>query len=102
MLQFGTCPRCGAEIDHERFMASGVVCRCGWSHSTQSAAAQKRSANRIMVRMILAAVFIIGTFIQVVNWNSHFISIIPLKVKQLIGVASVPDLERIATICYER
>lgn len=102
MLEFGCCPRCGAEITNDRFIGGTIVCGCGWSKSVRSEATNRRNMDRTCASIVLIGGLLIASFLQAVNWDKYFFTIIPLKAKQVVGVASLNDLEQIAQICQER
>lgn len=102
MYQFNQCPRCGAELEAERFMHGTVVCQCGWTKSLRNESAERRNIDRICTSIVLIAALLIGAFLQAVNWDKYFFTIMPLKVKQYANMASVSDLKSIVNICEER
>lgn len=102
MLQFGQCPRCGQEITGDRIMGSTVVCECGWTKSTRSDVADRRNMDKTCAYIVLIGGLLIASFLQAVNWDQHFFAIMPLKAKQVLGAASIQDLEQIARICTDR
>lgn len=102
MLNFGHCPACGKKIPHQRIMDQLVVCVCGWTSSPRSQHIEERQIKQIVRAMLMIGLLIVGSFIHAVNWDQHFFSIIPLKTKQLLGKATVTDLEQITAICQER
>lgn len=102
VLQFGNCPRCGVEISSDRVLGSSIVCECGWSKSLRSDVADRRNMDKTCASIVLIGGLLIAGFLQAVNWDKHFFAIIPLKAKQIVGSATVKDLEEIANICNER
>jgi len=58
--------------------------------------------DRTCASIVLIGGLLIASFLQAVNWDRHFFAIMPLKAKQVIGSASVKELEEIAAICTER
>ena len=102
VLQFGHCPRCGSEINGERIVGGTLVCECGWTRSLRSNSVDRNSVDRTCASIILLAGLLVASFLQAVNWDTHFFAIIPLKAKQVMGIAQPLDLEKIASICVER
>jgi len=102
MTHFGHCPACGTEISHERQFDGITICECGWTSSVQHDNAQTKMNDRVCISIAFFAALLVGSFIQVVNWDSYSITIIPLKVKQISAIATVEELNQIAEICLDR
>jgi tetratricopeptide (TPR) repeat protein len=101
-MQLGRCPRCAHELTHERVFGSTIICECGWSKSMHSDQADRRNMDRTCASIVLVSGLLIASFLQAVNWDRHFFAIIPLKVKQVAGKATIKELEQIVEICNER
>lgn len=52
--------------------------------------------------LILFGGLLVAAFIHAVNWDSHFLTIIPLKVKHYAGIATAQDYAHMANICEDR
>lgn len=102
LMQFGHCPRCGTEIISDRIIGSTIVCECGWTKSAKSESVSRSNTDRTCAAIVMIGGLLIASFLQAVNWDKHFFSIVPLKAKQMTGLADSHDLERIAMICQER
>jgi tetratricopeptide (TPR) repeat protein len=102
MYQYENCPRCGTALNSDRFMGGTIVCECGWTKSLKSAKLDHQNVDRTCASIIVIAGVLIACFLQAVNWDRHFFTIIPLKVKHIAGFAGADDLESIASICVER
>ncbi len=102
MFQISQCPRCGEEITGERVLAGTIVCECGWTKSTKSDATNRRNMDKTCAYIVLIGGLLVAGFLQAVNWDQHFFTIIPLKAKQVVGTANIEDLEKIAEICADR
>ena len=102
MTQFGQCPACGTKIPRERFFNDSVICECGWTSSGKAAKESAKQIDRTCIYIAVFAALLIGSFIQAVNWDKYFLTIIPLKVQQLTGTATADQLNQIAEICMER
>jgi tetratricopeptide (TPR) repeat protein len=103
-MQFGhaECPRCGSNLTTERLIGSSLVCECGWSKSTQAESKARISLDRTCSAIVMIGGVLIAAFLQAVNWDKHALVIIPLKTKQMAGIATAKDLNQIAEICFER
>ncbi len=44
----------------------------------------------------------VGGLLHILNWDKYSLEILPVKTKQIIGMASVEDLKKIADICEVR
>lgn len=102
MLHFGHCPRCGSEISAERIVGGTLVCDCGWTRSLRSDSVDRSNIDRTCASIIVIGGLLIASFLHAVNWDRHFFAIVPLKAKQVIGMADTSELGKIAEICAER
>lgn len=102
MTQFGHCPACGSNIPQERIFNDSVICECGWTNSGKAKKENAKQTDRTCIYIAIFAALLIGSFIQAVNWDKHFFTIIPLKAQQLAGMANADQLNEIAEICMER
>lgn len=97
------CPRCRLIIPSERMMSSPVVCNhCGCVLSNREHTMDKRLSSRFKKSALLLSISLLALCIQVVTWDQFFLEVIPLKTRQMIGIASTPDLLRLAQICETR
>ncbi len=95
------CPTCQKPIESERIIQNKAYCSCGQvvdlisEHHTKS--------DIILLRrlflMVIAGVLIAA---HLIIWRGHAFEIIPLKIKQVLGVASPSDLKSIAAICDDQ
>lgn len=100
MIQL-SCPVCLRHIETDRILGNKAYCSCGHiCYVSTSAARAEKSKGSLSI--VLFAAILLATAIHIVNWDTYFFSIIPLKVKQLAGVASVNELKQIAQICQKR
>lgn len=101
MLEFGACPRCKQDISPERKSKNPVICdHCGYTVS-QIEGAQAEVDKKSIQFMIGIGVFAIACYVQILNWDSAWLQIIPLSVKETIGLSSNADIEAKAGICME-
>jgi tetratricopeptide (TPR) repeat protein len=97
------CPRCSQNIAAERFEAEVVVCNhCGFTADAFTTQTQNQIERQYIKTAIITGIFIVAAFIQVVEWDQYFLSIIPLKMKQITSLASSDDLRKIVQICEAR
>lgn len=100
MIQI-TCPVCSNEIPLDRIVGSSAYCSCG--HVLTVLRRQSdRDARRTSVSLIVFTLFMAGAIIHAINWDTYFLSIIPLKIKQFTGMAKSTELKEIALICNSR
>lgn len=103
MLHFGHCPRCGTEINHEHMIGSSIICRCGWTATSKKSFQRKwKQVDRTITSMIVATGILAAAFIHVINWDTHSLAIVPLKMKEWTNTASTQELDRVGEICLER
>ncbi len=102
-MDFGTCPRCQLEISTERRALHPIVCdHCGFTSQISNIKTQTQVESKFIKVAIAISLFLGMTFVQVATWDSHFLRVIPLQVKQLTGSMNADDFESMATICMER
>lgn len=100
MLEFGACPRCKLDISGERKRLSPVVCNhCGFSSSAKNNVVNIAIEKRTIIIYSSFLALFLGSFIQLTNWDNYALDIIPLKVKETLGMSTVNDLNRTAEIC---
>lgn len=94
------CPMCGTNLSSEHVVGDMLICRCGWSKSSN----KKYTINikQGVMPIAFVGIFLLLGFLQVVNWNNHSLRIIPLKLSQWTGTANFEQLKKIASICSER
>lgn len=103
MLQFGLCRRCQIEIPENRMHQNPVICpNCGYSQNTSEMLAEVRFERRFIKVAVTLALVMSVAFVQAATWDKYALEIIPLKIKQTLGMSSQGDLLRITQICRER
>ena len=102
MLQFGACPRCKLDISDERKKLKPVICNhCGFSHSGKEEMVKDLAEKQTIIIYSTFVAIALGSFMQLVNWDTHSLEVIPLKVKETIGMSSPSDSERMSEICMD-
>jgi len=97
------CPRCAQNIAPERFAQDVIVCNhCGFTADTVAHKTESEIERQYIRAALCAGILIVAAFIQLVEWDQYFFSIIPLKMKQMTGLASSEDLRKIVGICEVR
>lgn len=91
---FGSCPRCGHGIDYRNEIT--VCSDCGWM--------PEKKQDTLKFKKHFLALGIVGflAFVQMINWGSYSLEIIPLKTKSVFGLASTAEYDRLAKICEEQ
>lgn len=101
MLEFGACPQCKMDISAERKKLNPVVCNhCGYS-SANDERVQKDIERKNIIAFVGLSIFLIAAHIQLMNWDKHSLSIIPIVLKETVGAASSADYESKAQICMD-
>src|SRR5690606_12659278 len=96
-------PRCQNAVDEARLKEAVVVCNhCGFVSESRQAALETRVDKHTVRTMAIVAMLLVAGFIHVANWGASAVAIVPLKMKELIGVANAQDLEQIVQICTEQ
>lgn len=96
-----TCPVCSNNIKTDHIIGNVAYCDCGASIALTPSAVSKRDTT-VSIPIVLFTALLIGCVIHVVNWDSYSIQILPLKFKQMLGVASADELKVIGEICQKR
>ncbi len=99
MLEFGACPQCKMEVAKQRLRQFPVICNhCGYSVNQNKVTEIETSVRFTFT--IIATVIMLG-FMQLITWDKFAIEVIPLKVKDTIGIMSLSDFEQLNQICAE-
>ena len=102
MLEFGACPRCKQDVSGERRKKSPVICdHCGYTASPGRSIVMKAAERQTTIIYSAILVMFLAFALQVTTWDRHAGEIIPLKFKQLTGMASQSDVDRIGEICMD-
>lgn len=101
-MQFGACPRCKQDISQNRKQHSPVICnRCGLVYSENADSIENQVETYSIIYFGLISAFVIAAYMQVMTWDRHSLSIIPIKAKELLGSTSPSDWEQKAEICLD-
>jgi tetratricopeptide (TPR) repeat protein len=102
-MNYAPCPRCQLDIADERRNQSPVVCNhCGFTSPKKNNQVQSEVESRFIKISLGLSLFFVAAFIQVVNWDNHALTVLPLQAKSLFGVMSAQDQEEMATLCMDR
>ncbi|MCC7405099.1 MAG: hypothetical protein IT288_11935 [Bdellovibrionales bacterium] len=94
------CPRCHLVIPPERWLERPTICpHCGLVFSRNDEATQHFVNRRFRQIAGVFSVGLVAAFIHIVTWDNHFMTVIPLKAGQLLGLANIQDLVELAKIC---
>ena len=97
------CPRCQNRVSQERALEMIVVCNhCGFTSKEYETKLTGRAERTYVKGVILASIIMVLGFAHVVNWDKHWLTVIPLKSKQILGQASVKELYKLSVICKDR
>ena len=101
MLEFGACPRCRLDVSEDRKKKSPLICNhCGYTSTTDNKS-EEWVEKRSIVWFAFISVFVVAAHIQLANWDRHALAIIPLTVKQWVGMDSSADWEAKAALCFD-
>lgn len=102
MKAFEACPRCKLDISEERKKISPLICNhCGYSLSAEEEKHTAQGEKHTIVVFSSMLGLILFSFIQLMNWDSYSLEIIPLKIKDTLGMSSPANMDRTAEICME-
>ncbi len=102
MYKFVQCPKCQNTIPEERLLGSTVVCSCGWTSAASTSKSDRKTQMKTALTFTFTSSLFLLAIIQFINWDRHFLSVIPLKAKELTRTASYEDYRSLAAICAER
>lgn len=97
-----TCSACQKEIPRERQFGNTMICTCGWTKDLSYESQNKYRLNKTSGILIAVAVSLIISFIHIVNWDKYSLTIIPVKVRQVLGLSDIDELKKLLAICRER
>ncbi len=101
MLEFGACPQCKLDLSAERKNIKPLVCNhCGFTSSNDELVT-KQYEKQIIFAFSGLAIFVVAAFIQLMNWDQHSLGILPITLKETIGMASPSDYEAKAAMCMD-
>lgn len=102
MTNHGYCPQCKLEVTDSRSLPFFICPHCGFTHNKSDKTSQNEVSKRFIKWSVgLSAVMVIS-FVHAVNWDNFFFEVIPLKAKQIVGMASAQDYGRLAEMCKVR
>jgi len=99
MLYDVSCPTCFKTIPLSQSYDGTYICVCGTKVHPNP---ESTSSTSTSFWIVLLGVLSVASFIHATNWDRYFFTIIPLKTKQILGVASIQDLNQIVSICEDR
>ena len=103
MLEFGACPQCKLDIAPERAKLQPVICNhCGFTVSKPDKEEAQGEVDKKSIQLMVGiSVLVLGCYIQISNWDTAWLKIIPLGIKDTIGMSSPADIEAKASICMD-
>lgn len=102
MTIHGSCPQCGTEIAHERFIDGHAICTCGWYDDRAARRAAQNVERKTILALIVGSLILAAGFAHVTHWGSDALSYPLLKVQELTGILSSSGYEKLAKICLSR
>jgi tetratricopeptide (TPR) repeat protein len=85
-------------IPADRILAGTAYCSCGCS-----IAFHERRRDRVSsYPLVIFSIVLVAVILHVLNWDTYSLHVLPLKLKQLTGMAREPELIQLADICRER
>ncbi|MGE3681093.1 MAG: tetratricopeptide repeat protein [Bdellovibrionales bacterium] len=101
MLNFLNCPRCHQAISDERQQSNPVICdSCGYILTLKQSDVDQSVRSRFRLAAVAIATLVSLSFLQVANWGDHALGVLRIQARHLVGLASAPELERMARICF--
>ncbi len=97
-----TCTLCQLDIAPERVQESPVICNhCGHSATPNEKSVVNKMERRCTQWMVALSVLFVASYIQLMNWDTHSLSVIQLSVKDAMGASTITDTEQMAAICFD-
>lgn len=96
------CLQCHFEMSESRLNMDPAVCNhCGYISNLKHQKEADRFQNRLSLIIIGSGILAILLFTQLVFWQNHALTILPLKIKSTFGIDSQEALKEIADICMK-
>lgn len=96
------CSRCKLEISAQRQRLNPSVCNhCGFTLSKKEALVKQEIERSSIMFMLVISAIVLSTYIQVMNWDRYSLDIIPITVKEFMGISTREDWNHKAQICFE-
>ncbi len=102
MTNHGYCPQCKLEVPESRTLPTLICPHCGFTNSKSFQKAQKEVSQRFIKLSVGLSTFMVIAFMHAVTWDQFFFEVIPLKAKQIVGMANATDYGRLAEMCKTR
>lgn len=101
MLEFGACPQCKQDVSPERKALKPFVCNhCGYT-ATKNFHVDDQIERKSITMMVAFSVFVVLSYVQLANWDTAWLKILPLGAKQTLGMMTKADFEEKAQICFD-
>lgn len=102
MTNHGYCPQCKLEVTDNRSLPFMVCPHCGFTQNKSFQASQQEVSKRFIKWSVGISAVMVIAFVHAVQWDTFFFEVIPLKAKQIVGMASAEDYGRLAEMCKVR
>lgn len=94
-----SCPACFNSIPEDRLVSGTAYCSCGHTFSYRETSGKDHG---VAVKLVILTILLAAVIIHIFNWDTFSVAIVTPKVKQMLGVATVADLNLVADICEKR
>ncbi|MCB0343174.1 MAG: hypothetical protein KDD59_13095 [Bdellovibrionales bacterium] len=81
---------------------STMICDCGWSSSKKPNKILENYQKRTAISLFMFALIFVGSLIFISTWGQHSLSVVSIKAKQTLGLATQYDMTHYAQICLDR
>lgn len=97
------CPACYKPAQTDRLVGTQAYCSCGlsWDINGKISKSENQASSGART-IVIFSILLVSTVLHYVTWDQFSLEIIPLKIKQLTGLAKAKDYLEIATICEKR
>ena len=93
------CPHCHLVIEESRRKLNPVICNsCGHVVSGKESEVESKLESSYLKSIVVISALMVMGFVQVASWGEHALEIIPLKLSEMSGQASIESKERMAEI----
>lgn len=102
MTNHGYCPQCKLEVPESRSLPILICPHCGFTNNKSFQKTQKEVSQRFIKLSVGLSAFMVIAFMHAVTWDTFFFEVLPLKAKQIVGMANANDYGRLADMCKIR
>lgn len=97
----GFCPACSQNIEKDRFVGVGAICRCGWVDTSQEKKQAEAHSKKLKKTFVGVGLAICGLYMFRLSWGPHAWEVPFLEVESVSGLMSSDGYQKFADICID-